>query len=837
MGEEAMATGGYAEGLAPQAASSVSPEAFSPSGWVSQFYVFRGEDCLGWDCFQKDGIVVGAGPEADLVLDGYGIAAAQVLVQCNGEQVLIHDLAGNGLVRVNGQPATACLLGPLDVLGVGPYALKVRSRPIRGDSAAPSAERQSFAAAGPPGEPAAFAAETSWAPPTPTVRGGGPRQESRYQATPTSWAALNLQEVDLSVGTPEEDPANESDAPQVPPEAALAEIDTARMLHALDALIDRATRPDEKPREPAVPRTRVVAESPPAGSAPEMSAAAHASEPAPGDAFFSEPWPERSGRPVEPVVPLESTGPQEPDTPAAPPAAPSLAWLGAASAEDEDDEEEDFERDREADFSLADRLAPAAALAPGASAATIIQVVKIRGNQVLDCRYLGPGDAFREGRGRRARPLVERDRKRGAFVYLAKDGPHAAVHTREGAVLETPALCRPEHLVHKRRQIYRCPLPPRSRSVLTVGPTRYVVQEVPSRPELVVPVPTRESRGPIRTFLASSLFHAIALCVGALFISLPSPYEPAPPESRFVQIDTTELEPLMRKPVVAKPTESLEPAPVKPPEPKKLVRPTAKPIAVAKKAPAPKPIVAPTPAPAGPEVAKAPVGAADAGGGHGGNAINRNVNVRQVGILGALGLPDGVNLGASEALAAVTNIDAVRSVRASEAGLKVGGLVGKLGGARIEVPAVGLVNTKGSTQVVVSAGAGGGGTVAALERGSTGKKNVMAMVRADVRAPVQIQGGMSREEVKRVIDAHMDEITYCYETALIEEPTIVGKMAFEWRILESGRVGEVRIQSSSIRNETLHACIRDRIRAWAFPQPRGAEVLVSYPFVFDVVGF
>ena len=93
------------------------------------------------------------------------------------------------------------------------------------------------------------------------------------------------------------------------------------------------------------------------------------------------------------------------------------------------------------------------------------------------------------------------------------------------------------------------------------------------------------------------------------------------------------------------------------------------------------------------------------------------------------------------------------------------------------------------------------------------------------------------EAVKRVIDEHLDDITYCYETELIANPSIVGKVMFEWKILMSGEVGEVRIKSSSINSHEIHTCIKDAIRTWRFPKPRGSEVMVSYPFVFDIVGF
>jgi hypothetical protein len=113
----------------------------------------------------------------------------------------------------------------------------------------------------------------------------------------------------------------------------------------------------------------------------------------------------------------------------------------------------------------------------------------------------------------------------------------------------------------------------------------------------------------------------------------------------------------------------------------------------------------------------------------------------------------------------------------------------------------------------------------------------MGMVTVTPDKTVRISGGLSMEAVKRVIDQHLGDITYCYETELINNPSIMGKVMFEWKILMSGEVGEVRIKSSSINSHEIHNCIKDSIRGWQFPKPSGAEVIVSYPFVFDIVAF
>jgi hypothetical protein len=55
--------------------------------------------------------------------------------------------------------------------------------------------------------------------------------------------------------------------------------------------------------------------------------------------------------------------------------------------------------------------------------------------------------------------------------------------------------------------------------------------------------------------------------------------------------------------------------------------------------------------------------------------------------------------------------------------------------------------------------------------------------------------------------------------------------------LMNGRVGEIRIVASSVNSHEIHDCIKSAIKSWQFPKPMGTEVVVSYPFVFDLVSF
>jgi outer membrane biosynthesis protein TonB len=309
---------------------------------------------------------------------------------------------------------------------------------------------------------------------------------------------------------------------------------------------------------------------------------------------------------------------------------------------------------------------------------------------------------------------------------------------------------------------------------------------------------------------------------------------PKPSMPHFVKIDPTILQQLQPKPKKPPEPQKVEPPPK--PEPQRVAKKVEPPKKTAKKQP-PKPIAKPTKSKRKvKKVAKArrPSRHPKAGGGFGkGNIKNRNIN--QTGLLSVL--EKTPLAGPSTAIASVTNLDAVPVPDAGDKNFSVGGVKGSLGNGKISVASGEMLQTKGSDQVFRSAGAKGPGTVAALQRGSTGKKQVQGMVTAKMSRTVKIQGGMSREMVKRIIDQHLEEITHCYETALMANPSIMGRIVFEWKIRMDGSVGQVRIVASSVNSHDVHNCIKAAIKSWQFPKPVGTEVVVSYPFVFDLVAF
>jgi len=522
----------------------------------------------------------------------------------------------------------------------------------------------------------------------------------------------------------------------------------------------------------------------------------------------------------EPVLPAEPAG------------------RSAMQKQDQDADEEDEEPDREASFALKDFILTETIHSSDHHPEVNLEVTKFRNHTIVDIFFLKPGNQYHIRSRDQKFLLAENDHKGAGFFYFS-DHVWGTIRTKTAEAVKTDCLKKPEHVYRKQKGFYKHPVQSGDTVTITDGIFEYMIRSVYAAKSPEIPVPEQEEKIFHQYMIKSAIVHLFFLVFIGFFHSAEQPV-PLPPETHFVKIDSSELSRIAKKkqpvlPPVVKPRKQESKA-----APKEVVQKAA-PKEVIQKA-VPKEVVRKTGKKASavalkqtgqnrkPSVSRLP----KAGGGFGeGNISNRNIN--QAGLLSMLG--DSVGIKPQTAMAAVTNLDAVPSVHSGSTGFKVGGIVGKLGKAGIEIPHACFVSTKGSSQVLRSAGAGGEGTVAALEKGQTGQKQVQGMVSAQLTKAVGVQGGMSREAVKKVIDQHLDEISYCYETALIANPSIMGKVIFEWKILTSGKVGMVSIKSSSINSNEIHACIKAAIQTWQFPAPKGSEVIVSYPFVFDIVGF
>ncbi len=127
--------------------------------------------------------------------------------------------------------------------------------------------------------------------------------------------------------------------------------------------------------------------------------------------------------------------------------------------------------------------------------------------------------------------------------------------------------------------------------------------------------------------------------------------------------------------------------------------------------------------------------------------------------------------------------------------------------------------------------------IGALGAGSIGKGAVGGTVSHAIAHSVGAQGTIDKEAVAKVINSHLHEVSACYERALLREPGLAGKIVLEWGISTSGTVTSARTKSSTMKSSAVESCILSALKMWKFPSARGAGVVISYPFMFNSVGF
>ena len=162
-----------------------------------------------------------------------------------------------------------------------------------------------------------------------------------------------------------------------------------------------------------------------------------------------------------------------------------------------------------------------------------------------------------------------------------------------------------------------------------------------------------------------------------------------------------------------------------------------------------------------------------------------------------------------------------------------------------------MVAGRGSGGLATSgAGIGGGGTgtghllgAGELDTGGRssrgrGKGPALASrkereVKVDIaQGSVDDGGGLTKEQVARVVRAHASAIKFCYEKELQRKPTLGGKIEVFWVITPDGTVERSKINVTTMDDSAVEGCIVRQVKQWSFPKSDGRTVVQSYPFLF-----
>jgi hypothetical protein len=106
-------------------------------------------------------------------------------------------------------------------------------------------------------------------------------------------------------------------------------------------------------------------------------------------------------------------------------------------------------------------------------------------------------------------------------------------------------------------------------------------------------------------------------------------------------------------------------------------------------------------------------------------------------------------------------------------------------------------------------------------------------VKLDIAAGnVDEGGGLTKEQVARVVRAHQNAIKFCYEKELQRKPTLGGKIEVYWVIVPDGSVEKSKISVTTMDDGAVEGCIARQVKQWIFPKSDGRTVVQSYPFLF-----
>ena len=113
---------------------------------------------------------------------------------------------------------------------------------------------------------------------------------------------------------------------------------------------------------------------------------------------------------------------------------------------------------------------------------------------------------------------------------------------------------------------------------------------------------------------------------------------------------------------------------------------------------------------------------------------------------------------------------------------------------------------------------------------------IMGISISDVSA-LTISGCIDKRPIKKVIRLHENEIRHCYNTALIKDKTLTGKIVTQFIILSDGSVEKAWVKESTLNNPEVEECVTEHIKKWKFyvmrrPQCSDIRFVVEYPYDF-----
>lgn len=97
-------------------------------------------------------------------------------------------------------------------------------------------------------------------------------------------------------------------------------------------------------------------------------------------------------------------------------------------------------------------------------------------------------------------------------------------------------------------------------------------------------------------------------------------------------------------------------------------------------------------------------------------------------------------------------------------------------------------------------------------------------------------GGLSEEQIRRVVVAHQGALRACYESEAQRNPNLKGGVTMSWTIEPGGTVTSASVVSSSLSNARVEGCVQRQVKTWKFPSAPIPTQVGAFPFKFGIGG-
>ena len=94
------------------------------------------------------------------------------------------------------------------------------------------------------------------------------------------------------------------------------------------------------------------------------------------------------------------------------------------------------------------------------------------------------------------------------------------------------------------------------------------------------------------------------------------------------------------------------------------------------------------------------------------------------------------------------------------------------------------------------------------------------------------RGGLSPDQVRRVVMAHVGAVRACYESEAQRNPSLKGGIILQWQIQPDGTVVSPGVASSTLNNARVEGCVVRQLRGWHFPASESQTIVPAFPFSF-----